>query len=206
MDNSDILNLLNSTLWKDYKGFLRDEKRDNNPTEKELNKFLSGSLAVMFFGLIFVGLIGAVVLDNDKAGLVAAIVLEVVYIAVCFGAFIKIVSDRNEISTVAYDIESTPHKVKIIRNRAGKLGLCYWNNYIDNKLLLRCDYDKIEEEGENIYILYNSQKYGLYNAELRRIIADCKNERIERVSEKTYNLFHNNHVEKMNSNGDRMPE
>ena len=204
MEIDNVFKLLNEGLWQDYSGFLRNERENNNPTGKELEKALTGGIAAMFFGLIVVGFIGAIVFENDKIGLYGALVLLLLFVGMWIFAFISYAMNRKEISDNAYDIEVTPHKTKMIRNREHYIGLCYWNNYTDNKLLLPANYEKIEKGCGESFIICHKGKYGIYSYDGNKIIADCVFDRIEVLSETVYQLSKNGDISKMNLNGDRV--
>lgn len=192
MELNNFFSLLNEGIWQDYDGFLREEKSQNNPIEKQFGKVFAAFLVIILMGIATIG-----------------IEYYLVIIVFCFGiyliyGFVSRVMKRKAISDNAYDIEVTPNKLKVIRNFKHKMGLCYWNNYIDNKLLLPPIYDRIVKGCSESYILSQNGKYGIYSFEAKKIIAKCAYDKIEVISETIYRLYRNGNVFKMNTNGDRI--
>lgn len=198
MDLNNVFSLLNGGLWQDYNGFLREEKENNNPIGKEI---LQSSYALV--GLTFIIAILAGFIGPDTA-------LGIFVFLTLFGVlgnvykFILCAIKRKKISDNAYDIEVTPHKLKLIRNCEHRMGLCYWNTYIDNKLLLLPIYDRIVKGCSDSYILHQNGKYGIYSFNTNNIIAECVYDKIEVFSESIYILYWNGNILKMNFKGDRI--
>ena len=96
--------MLNSTLWQDFKGFLRDEiNKDKGTVEMPF------IIRELFVWLIFLTLSPILILAMPKY-----------LFAVLLSPF-----RRRRITNMAYDIEVTTSKYKLIRSQKGKYGICF---------------------------------------------------------------------------------
>lgn len=77
---------------------------------------------------------------------------------------------RFTISKCTYDIELTPNMYKLIRDMSGNLGICYWYNWYNCRLLLAPSYTKIHHFGNDAFIVNIKGKLGIYNAKLQEMV------------------------------------
>lgn len=183
MDAKNIFNLLNSTLWQDFNGFQRDEiDKDKGTVEMPF------IIRELFVWLIFFILSPILILAMPKY-----------LFAVLLSPF-----RRRRIASMAYDIEVTTSKYKLIRNQKGKYGLCFWENTLENKLLLKSKYDKIMRSEEAVFIIKRNSLFGLYNAKQQKIILDSQYTSITHIHDNIYLAIKNGITKKYNSMGDRI--
>ena len=135
MDSKELFSILNSILWQDYKGFVRDEK------------------------------------DKDK--------------------------DYT-------DIEATVNDIKIIRNKRGKMGLCQWKKYTSCCILCKSKYDNIKRLHNDTFIMEKKGRYGLYSGFMMELIAECRYDKIEPLSDEVFALYYKGGMSKINYKGDRI--
>lgn len=184
MEAKNIFDLLNSTLWQDFKGFLRDEiNKDKGTVEMPF------IIRELFVWLIFLTLSPILILAMPKY-----------LFAVLLSPF-----RRRRITNMAYDIEVTTSKYKLIRSQKGKYGICFWENILENKLLLKSKYDKIvRSESGNAFILEKNGLFGLYGANVQKIILDCKYTSISNLHDDIFLAKKGETECKYNSMGDRI--
>lgn len=184
MDKEKIFELLNSTLWQDFKGFLRDEMSDYK------KPFI---LTDIYLTLLFVVFSPLMILLSP----------QMLFLALMFPF------RRRRIAKFAYDIEVTTSAFKMIRNKEGKYGLCLWNmkgDYgSDVKLLLKPRFNKIvHSEGGDAFILQKNGLWGLYGAKIQKMILDCKYTSISNSHDDIFIAQKDGMESKYNSKGDRI--
>ena len=182
MDKEELFELLNSTLWQDFKGFLRDEMSDYK------KPFI---LTDIFLILIFVVFSPLMILLSPK---MLFLILMFPY-------------RRRRIAKFAYDIEVNTSHFKIIRNKKGKYGLCRWNmeEFPDIKLLLKPCFDRIiHSESGDAFILEKNGLFGLYGAKLQKMILECKYTSISNLHDDIFIARKDGKESKYNSKGDRI--
>lgn len=182
MDKEKLFELLNSTLWQDFKGFLRDEMSDYK------KPFI---LSDIFLTLIFVVFSPLIILLSP----------QMLFWVLMFPF------RRRRIAKFAYDIEITTSEFKMIRNKEGKYGLCLWNMKEEPKvkLLLKPRFDKIIRSGsENAFILKKKDLFGLYSAKIQKMILDCNYTSIYNSHDDIFIAQKDGMESKYNSKGDRI--
>lgn len=193
MDAKDLFSILNSTLWQDYKGFVREEK------EKDKNCVSALECIMMLVGSsIMMGIFAAVV---ECPQVMLAIPMISPFVLILYLA--KNVPQLR-IKKNAYDIEATVDDIKLIRNKRGKMGLCEWEKYTSCCLLCKSKYDSIKRAENKTFIMEKNGKYGLYSGLMKKIIAECRYDKIESISDEIFALYYKGGMSKMNSKGDRI--
>lgn len=177
MDEKALYKILTTVLWQDFSGFLREEK------EKEPDKF-----------------------DDILKTIICLMIpiLNVIILVLLLCMIIETIMNRKKIIQNAYDIEITPSNIKLIRNCANQYGLCRWNGYSDNELLIASVYDNIEKGSETTYILKKDGYLGLFSIETKSIIAECVYDKIENISGSIFKLSRSGKETKINAKGDRV--
>ena len=174
-----LFNILNSVLWQDFKGFLRGEKCDV-------------SILKDIYGiLIFIVLSPLLLLISPKF----------LYYMLMFPI------RRRRLAKFAYDIEVTTSDFKLIRNKDGLYGICMWNTkeLPVVKMLLKSRFDKItRSESGNAFILEKNGLFGLYGANVQKIILDCKYTSISNLHDDIFLAKKGEIESKYNSMGDRI--
>lgn len=186
MDKEKLFELLNSTLWQDFKGFLRVEMSDYK------KPFILTDIYITVFCIIFSPFL---ILLSPKM----------------LFMFLMFPFRRRRIEKVAYDIEVTTSCFKIIRNKKGKYGICRWN-YNDEdspgpdvKLLLKPRFDKIiHSKSKDAFILEKNGLFGLYGTEIQKMILDCKYTSISNSHDDIFIAQKDDMESKYNSKGDRI--
>lgn len=179
-----IYNLLNECLWQDINGFIRyeKEKAPKLDNEKEWAFLL---LLVPGINLIFM-------------------IAQIVYWIILLHTMLKGRNSRRKITRYAYDIEVSTSDYKFIRTKEGLIGLCFWEDWYSNFLLLKPKYTTIDRINDYSYILKQNDLYGLYNANRKAIILPCKYDKITNIRDDIYEVTLNNGKSKYNIEGDRI--
>lgn len=183
-------------FWQDYQGFIREEIEKSEGLEAHYHI----ETILMAFGTGIMGGIFASVVDCP------AVLLSIPIVIVPKILWDIVMKDIPHwyINRNAYDIEATPNSYKILRNKKGRIGLCFWEKYASCKLLLNSSFDEIKHGLHYSYILKKNGKYGLYNAEMRRYLTDCIYDDIKEISDKVYLLNRSGTITKINYKGDRV--
>ena len=190
MDKEKLFELLNSTLWQDFKGFLRNEMSDYK------KPFI---LTDIYFILIIVFCSPVAILISPK---------------ILFGD-LMFPFRRRRIAKFAYDIEVTTNRFKLIRSKKGLYGICRWNQKdesilnlkrpLDVKLLLKPRFDKIiHSEDGDAFIIQKNGLWGLYGAKIQKMILDCKYTSISNSHDDIFIAKKDGIESKYNSKGDRI--
>ena len=177
MDKEKLFELLNSTLWQDFKGFLRNEMSDYK------KPFI---LTDIYFTVFFIIFSPFLILLSPKM----------------LFMFLMFPFRRRRIEKFAYDIEVTTSCFKII---------CRWNyndedsHGPDVKLLLKPRFDKIiHSKSKDAFILEKNGLFGLYGAEIQKMILDCKYTSISNSHDDIFIAKKDDMESKYNSKGDRI--
>lgn len=194
MEKEKIFELLNSTLWQDYKGFAREEKENSDDCFSTF-----GGIMILVIMTSVIGGIFAVVVECPQVMLAIPTVLVFILIP-----YFKKNWHRWRIEKNAYDIEATVNDIKIIRNKRGKMGLCQWKKYTYCRLLCKSKYDSIKRTYNDTFIMERNGKYGLYSGFMKNIIAECRYDKIESLSDEVFALYYEGGMSKMNYKGDRI--
>ncbi len=182
MDNKELFEMLTNTLWQDFKGFRREEW-------KTWNKYFDlGSDWLYIIPIVNCFAIAWYLLKL----LSFMIIYPFMYFAHC------------RVSSNSYDIEVTTSEFKLTRNKKGKIGLCYWQDWLWNKQLLRSKYSNISRSEGDCFIVIKDNKYGLYNGERKKMVLRCKYEKINHLHDNVYIAKINGVQNKFNSEGDRL--
>ena len=207
MDNKELFDMLTSTMWQDYKGY----KRSLNIKSSAIY-FIKGLI-----GFIFVVIFTIKSLISNKVGFLVISLIPMAYgLKYLIPWFIK--NNRlSHVDSVAYDIELTTNKVKMVRTRKSKYGVI---SECDDPLgsgaypclILYPKYDSMERVDDSTFIIAQKNRksgklyYGLYNSELKQISVPIEFDSIRRPSDSA-NLFiakRNDVVKMFNSQGDRI--
>lgn len=179
MDSKELFSILNSTLWQDFNGFLREDESNFS------------MLKDIYITLVCIVFSPFLLLLSHK----------LLYY------FLLFPFQRRRVAKFAYDIEVTTSDFKLIRNKDGKCGLCMWNtkNEPKVKLLLKSRFDKItRSESGNAFILEKKGLFGLYGANVQKIILDCKYTSISNLHDDIFLAKKGETEYKYNSMGDRI--
>ena len=180
MDLNNIFNNVTNVIWQDYKGFLRVESRCDF---REIFHF-SDDLFEKPYAFILIFLIPFMPLWWFLGPLSAK-------------------GNRSNISKYTHDIELTPNVYKLIRDVSGNLGICYWYNWYNCRLLLTPSYNKIQHFGNDAFIVNIKGKLGIYNAKLQKIVVKPVYSSYEIAG--NFVIFQNkNTTEKYNTYGERI--
>lgn len=144
MEKEILFRMLTSPIWQDWNSHIRIEKQCDfdeifYPLRKAVNESWTGVILALFFilfGMLWY-LIGPIM------------------------AFVN----RARISRNAYDIEVTTSDYKLIRNNLGRIGVCYWHNWYNCKLLLPTKFDNIEHLTPESFVITIDSKHGVYSAD-----------------------------------------
>ena len=132
------------------------------------------------------------------------LIAEIIKWIVLLFIILKGKSSRRSITNCTYDIEVNTKNYKVIRNKDGKIGLCYWEDWYHNSLLIKPIYTAIERVDDISYILKTNGRYGLYNGNRKKIILACKYDMITNVHDDVYEVIINREKAKYNIEGDRI--
>ena len=110
---------------------------------------------------------------------------------------------RKKISINAYDIELTPNIYKLIKDKSGKIGICYWYNWFNCRLLLESKYENAFHLGEDAFVVKDNGKFGIYNAKKRTIVVPLNFSNM-RFDGDFVILSNKDITEKFNSYGERI--
>lgn len=193
MDSEKLFSFLNSTLWQDYKGFVREEKEKDKDCVSVLE-----CIMMLVGGSVMTGIFAAVV---ECPQIMLAIPITSPFVLILYLA--KNVPQLR-IKKNAYDIEATVDDIKLIRNKRGKMGLCQWKKYTSCCLLCKSKYDSIKRTENNTFIMEKKGKYGLYSGLMKKIIAECRYDKIEPISDEIFALYYKGSMSKINYKGDRI--
>ena len=184
MNNIELFEKLTSVLWQDYKGFIRYE----NDKAPKLTKENDWSWLLLFVPII---------------NILYILMMFVAYIALLV-IIIKGILSRRTIARYAYDIEVNTYNIKLIRNKEGNIGICNWEDWYNNKLLIKPSYNNIQRIDEYSYIIKKDCKFGLYNAKQEKLILDCQYDSISNIHDNVYEAHQNGQMTKYNIEGDRI--
>lgn len=176
--------------WIDFKGFYREEK------EKK---------PVPWWDHIF----------NDNDGCLGIILFSPIYLLIGLVLCIHGMCQRQTIKKNAYDIEdwgdvpnerdeNDPRLYLLLRNKEGKMGLCYWCTYRKRHLLLPSIYDKIFKGTGDSYVIIKDGGYGLYNYSREKMVLQPKYDKIKVIGDNLYELTLKGSISRANSEGDRI--
>lgn len=182
MDERTLYAMLTNTLWQDFKGFRREEWKTWNKYFDPGSDWLYIIPIVNCFALAWYLL----------KLLLFIIIYPFTYFAHC------------RVSSNSYDIEVTTSEFKLTRNKKGKIGLCYWQDWLWNKQLLRSKYSNISRSEGECFIVVKDNKYGLYNGVRKKMVLKCKYEKINHLHDNVYTAMINGVQNKYNSEGDRL--
>ena len=181
MNFNNIFRSATNIIWQDYKGFLRVE---SNCDFREIFHFMENIHEKPYFVFIIFPLVLFCPLWWFLGPLSAK-------------------SDRSTISKYTHDIELTPNVYKLIRDVSGNLGICYWYNWYNCRLLLAPCYNKIQHFGNDAFIVNIKGKWGIYNAKLKKMVVKPMYLSYEIVG--NFVIFSNtNTTEKYNTYGERI--
>lgn len=193
MDSKELFSILNSILWQDYKGFVRDEK----DKDKDYTPVLS-YIMVLVVMAVMLGVFATVV-DCPQVMLALPMVSPLIIIF-----YLTKEIPLWRIKKNAYDIEATVNDIKIIRNKRGKMGLCQWKKYTSCCILCKSKYDNIKRLHNDTFIMEKKGRYGLYSGFMMEIIAECRYDKIEPLSDEVFALYYKGGMSKINYKGDRI--
>lgn len=177
--------------WLDFKGFNRDEREDLNVFDwvrhevfkktswnKKKKKYVNKGIWLYAIPIL---------------GQLALLIHLLAYI----GTYMFVIPLSHIWRIRAYDIQNSwCNNVKIVRNKKGMYGICFWENWIKNRMLLGFHYDliiqTIIQKNDDKYemeacILKRKDKYGLYNKYMRKIVMKCQYENITPVYDEGFN-------------------
>ncbi|MEE0985621.1 MAG: hypothetical protein UH687_08350 [Bacteroidaceae bacterium] len=118
-----------------------------------------------------------------------------------------VITRMRKLSKNAYDIENVNSLYRIIRNKAGDLGLCEWGGYYSygRRVVLKSIYLDITRYQQDLYIVTDkNNKMGLFSTETHRWIFPCSCDNIDIESNDIINVTINNKSQRYNSKGDRI--
>ncbi len=160
MNRSNLFSAATGVIWQDFKGFKRSEK------DCKFNEIFHWTDSAIDK------------LDNPIIALLCIALIPLIFAFMILWWFLGPLSaaiNRNSISNNAYDIELTPHQYKLTRNKKEKIGVCYWLNWYNCKMLLTLNFDSIVRFDEETFVINKNGKFGLYNAKKDKIVVSCKN-------------------------------
>lgn len=159
MDGNKINELLNTILWEQVSSFMQKEeqkKPDMNPFHNLDWYYWVIPIINLYCIFILIPWVWCLVVMARRR--------------------------RKNLIKIAQKIESTPKDLKLVLGYNNKIGLYYWNNWMDQSLLLYPKFDSIEELGEKAYVTSVEGKYGLYNVETKTFSLQNEYDVIEPLS------------------------
>lgn len=192
-----------AVVWRRTDVFMRENKNtyiDNNGNIT-IALIVMVVLGTLIEGVVFYIFTGGDVSFGESATFMG-VFLSI--IAICYYVNKELLpsTERKKIG-LSSQIEVSSSEYKLIRMSNGVMGICYWGNYDNCKLILEPVYDNIEKGFDNSYIVKSEEKYMLYNAELRMFVAE-KYDFIIKYKEGLYLFVKGDDVSLMNSRGDRL--
>lgn len=194
-----------AVVWRRTDVFMKENKAAY--VEKHGNIIL-GLIVMVILGPLVLGGVFTAFTGGDVSFGTSVTFMGVFFsiIAICYyikDEFLPSV-ERKKIGLSSH-IEVSSSEYRIIRKSNGEMGICYWGDYDNCKLILEPVYDIIEKGFDNSFIVKKDNKFMLYNSELKMFVAEDY-DYIIKYKEGLYLFVKGNDVSLMNSRGDRLYE
>ena len=180
MELKDIFTIANSTIWQDFKGFVRT----TGYYSEEGNQLLVTIILI----LICFPFVGAMSPDFIIGTLIFFCVFLLVY-----GKSIYIVIQEYRIRYNVYDIEMASYKACMVRTKEHKYGIIEFkrdkkNRICQLEILLPFKYNIIKRVSPTVFIISNDKGKGLYNSKDKKIVVMPEYKDFKIINEEFYEL------------------